>query len=172
MGQNLERDADALRDLNFSDSELKQLYKNFSNLDKDGSGKLEPQEFFDIPELANNPLVKRVIDVLDRNKDGSISFMEFVQGLSSLSGGSSKEDKLRFAFQIYDTNGDGFISNGELFTTLKMMVGNNLNDVQLQQLVDRTIIKADKDGDGKISFDDFAEMVKDLDVIDKLTINC
>ena len=78
MGQNLERDADALRDLNFSDSELKQLYKNFSNLDKDGSGKLEPQEFFDIPELANNPLVKRVIDVLDRNKDGSISFLEFV----------------------------------------------------------------------------------------------
>ena len=53
-----------------------------------------------------------------------------------------------------------------------MMVGNNLNDVQLQQLVDRTIIKADKDFDGKISFSEFTEMVKDLDVIDKLTINC
>jgi serine/threonine-protein phosphatase 2B regulatory subunit len=26
---------------------------------------------------------------------------------------------------------------------LKMMVGNNLTDLQLQQLVDRTIIKAD-----------------------------
>ena len=51
------------------------------------------------------------------------------------------------------------------------MVGNNLNDVQLQQLVDRTIIKADKDMDGKISFEEFTEMVKDLDVIDKLTIN-
>jgi serine/threonine-protein phosphatase 2B regulatory subunit len=38
---------------------------------------------------------------------------------------------------------DGFISNGELFTVLKMMVGNNLTDLQLQQLVDRTIIKAD-----------------------------
>ena len=52
-----------------------------------------------------------------------------------------------------------------------MMVGSNLNDVQLQQLVDRTIIKADKDMDGKISFEEFTEMVKDLDVIDKLTIN-
>lgn len=38
---------------------------------------------------------------------------------------------------------DGYISNGELFTVLKMMVGNNLTDLQLQQLVDRTIIKAD-----------------------------
>ena len=53
-----------------------------------------------------------------------------------------------------------------------MMVGNNLNDVQLQQLVDRTIIKADKDRDGKISFEEFQDMVQDLDVIEKLTINC
>ena len=28
------------------------------------------------------------------------------------------------------------------------------------------------DKDGKISFEEFADMVKDLDVIDKLTINC
>ena len=96
-----------------------------------------------------------MIAVLDRNKDGTISFLEFVQGLNSLSAGASQEDKLRFAFQIYDINNDGFISNGELFQVLKMMVGDNLNDVQLQQLVDRTIVKADTDFDGKISFDEF-----------------
>ena len=61
----------------------------WAEYDKDKSGALEPQEFFDIPELANNPLVKRVIDVLDRNNDGSISFLEFVQGLNSLSASSS-----------------------------------------------------------------------------------
>ena len=93
--------------------------------------------------------------MLDKNKDGNISFLEFVQGLNSLSAGASQEEKLRFAFAIYDINGDGYISNGELFMVLKMMVGNNLNDVQLQQLVDRTIIKADTDFDGKISFEEF-----------------
>ena len=30
---------------------------------------------------------------------------------------------------------DGYISNGELFIVLKMMVGNNLKDQQLQQVV-------------------------------------
>lgn len=80
---------------------------------------------------------------------------------------------------------DGFISNGELFQVcdftlaklnfysvtslcdacthvsqycfqvLKMMVGNNLKDTQLQQIVDKTILFADKDEDGKISFDEF-----------------
>ena len=117
--------------MNFSERELQKLYKNFSKIDRDKSGTLEPSEFFEIPELANNPLVKRVIAVLDRNNDGNISFLEFVQGLNSLSAGASAEDKLRFAFQIYDINNDGFISNGELFQVLKMMVGNNLNDVQL-----------------------------------------
>lgn len=66
---------------------------------------------------------------------------------------------------------DGFISNGELFTVLKMMVGNNLTDLQLQQLVDRTIIKADLDYDGKISYLEFKEMVKHLEIGAKLKIN-
>ena len=48
---------------------------------------------------------------------------------------------------------DGYISNSELFLVLKMMVGSNLKDSQLQQIVDKTIINADKDGDGKISYE-------------------
>ena len=42
---------------------------------------------------------------------------------------------LKFAFGIYDLDNDGFISNGELYTILKTMVGNNLKPEQLQQLV-------------------------------------
>eukprot|EP00357_Protocruzia_adherens_P028839 CAMPEP_0115008558 /NCGR_PEP_ID=MMETSP0216-20121206/22007_1 /TAXON_ID=223996 /ORGANISM="Protocruzia adherens, Strain Boccale" /LENGTH=163 /DNA_ID=CAMNT_0002376035 /DNA_START=173 /DNA_END=661 /DNA_ORIENTATION=+ len=154
----------------FTQKELKHLQKRFKKLDKDRSGLLEPEEFFDLPELAQNPLVKRVISVFDVNKDGKISFIEFVSGLSALSSQGSEEEKMKFAFAIYDLDGDGFISNGELFSVLKMMVGNNLNDIQLQQLVDRTVIKADEDFDGKHHMDEFCKMVKDLDVVNKLTI--
>ena len=62
------------------------------------------------------------------------------------------------AFKVYDMDRDGFISNGELFLVLKMMVGNNLRDQQLQQIVDKTIMEADLDGDGKISFDEFMKV--------------
>ena len=48
---------------------------------------------------------------------------------------------------------DGFVSNGELFQVLKMMVGNNLKDTQLQQIVDKTIILYDKVSLSKI-YDD------------------
>ena len=62
------------------------------------------------------------------------------------------------AFRIYDIDQDGFISNGELFQVLKTMVGNNLTEKQLQEIVDKTILYADKDGDGKISFQEFCDV--------------
>ncbi len=71
---------------------------------------------------------------------------------------------MRTAFQIYDSNNDGFISNGDLFNILKMLVGDNLTDIQIQQLVDRSIILADKDLDGKLSYDEFSEFCKDMKI--------
>lgn len=62
------------------------------------------------------------------------------------------------AFRIYDIDQDGFISNGELFQVLKTMVGNNLTEKQLQEIVDKTILYADKDGDGKISYQEFSDV--------------
>lgn len=127
----------------FTYQDIKRLYKRFNKLDKDNSGQLEPEEFFDIPALSQNPLVKRVISIFDRNHDGKISFVEFITGLASISTNANDEEKMRFAFMIYDCDSDGYVSNGDLFNVLKIMIGNNLNDVQLQQLVDRTIVKAD-----------------------------
>ena len=49
-------------------------------------------------------------------------------------------------FRVYDVDNDGFISNADLYHVLKAMVGSNLNDVQLQQLVDRTIIQVQQRG--------------------------
>ena len=75
--------------INFDRKELKILLKNFTKLDSDNSGKLEPNEFFDFPELKDNPIVQRIIKVFDKNKDGKISFFEFIHGLSNLTWGGN-----------------------------------------------------------------------------------
>lgn len=51
-------------------------------IDSDSSGDLDPKEIFNVPELNQNPLVQRVIAVFDINKDGKISFKEFLSGKS------------------------------------------------------------------------------------------
>lgn len=77
---------------------------------------------------------------------------------------------MKTAFQIYDINNDGYITNGDLFNTLKMLVGDNLTDIQIQQLVDRTLVSADKDLDGKISFDEFCLYCKDMKIAEMFSM--
>ncbi len=50
------------------------------------------------------------------------------------------------------------MSVGELFLVLKMMVGTNLSDVQLQQIVDKTIMEGDTTGSGNISYEEFLKV--------------
>ena len=141
-----------------------------------------------------------MIAIFDEDGGGDVDFQEFVSGLSAFSSKGNKEEKLRFAFKVYDIDRDGYISNGELFIVLKMMVGSNLKDQQLQQvrqagsprpsghlmipldtkpsrhadrlrqIVDKTIMEADKDRDGKISFDEFTKMVENTDVSMSMTL--
>lgn len=154
----------------FSQQEIKRLSQSFKKLDLDSSGALSTKEFMSIPELKNNPLVKRVIDIFDVDGNGEVDFHEFIQGTSQFCVKGEEEQKMKFAFSIYDIDNDGYISNGELFQVLKMMVGSNLKSWQLQQLVDKTIIILDQDGDGKISYEEFSSVVRELEIHKKLVI--
>jgi len=154
----------------FDAEEIKRLGKRFKKLDLDGSGSLSIEEFMSLPELQQNPLVRRVIDIFDDDGNGEVDFKEFIQGLSHFSAKGDMESKLRFAFRIYDMDNDGYISNGELFQVLKMMVGNNLKDTQLQQIVDKTILMNDKENKGKINFEEFCNVVGNTDIHTKMVV--
>ncbi|KAF1741599.1 hypothetical protein MXB_3882 [Myxobolus squamalis] len=110
----------------------------FSKIDVDRSGSLTKSEILKIPGLQQNPLVDRVLGVLDVDNNGEID--------------------LNVIFDIYDVNRDGYVTNGELFSVVKSMVGDNLKDVQLQQIVDKTMVLYDSDKDGRISFDEFKKV--------------
>ena len=158
----------------FATEEIKRLGKRFRKLDKDHSGTLSMEEIMSIPGLKENPLVERVIQVFDTDGNKELDFTEFLTGISNFAT-EDKSSKLKFIFQFYDINGDGYISNGELFSVLQMMVGDNLNEVQLQQVVDKTIQQYDRDGDQKISYEEFCGAVGGdqdvLDVFKKMNVN-
>lgn len=163
---------DLLEDTNFDRDEIERLRKRFMKLDRDSSGSIDKNEFMSIPGVSANPLATRIMEVFDADSSGDVDFQEFITGLSIFSGRGSKDEKLNFAFKIYDIDKDGYISNGELYIVLKIMVGNNLDDDQLQQIVDRTIMENDKDGDGKLNFEEFKNAIETTEVAKSLTLNC
>ena len=157
---------------NFTESELRRLFRRFKKLDTKSKESLV-DEYDDLTELTSNPVLQRLLEIFNRYENEEVQFSQFVATLSTLSDKGSQEAKLRFAFQIYDVDGDGYISNGELFKVLKMIIGNSFTDEQLQQVVDKTIIEADKDRDGKISYDEFCQIIlkNSENIGEKLTIN-
>eukprot|EP00088_Acartia_fossae_P068921 TRINITY_DN8855_c0_g1_i2.p1 TRINITY_DN8855_c0_g1~~TRINITY_DN8855_c0_g1_i2.p1 ORF type:complete len:224 (+),score=56.29 TRINITY_DN8855_c0_g1_i2:42-713(+) len=83
---------------------------------------------------------------------------------------NTRMNKLRFAFRMYDLDGDDMISREELLAVLSMMVGSNINQEQLQSIANRTITEADSDKDGLISFEEFAAALEKSDVEQKMSI--
>ncbi|RNF22116.1 calcineurin B subunit [Trypanosoma conorhini] len=141
-----------------SEAQILRLHQRFTMLDRAGQGTITAEVFSSIASVASNPLLGRVLKVLDSTGDGKIDFAKFAKALAVFSPQADKREKLRFTYKMYDFDGDDKISNRDLFETLKIMVGTNLTEVQLQQIVDKTFIEVDLNRDGYITFDEFEQL--------------
>ena len=54
--------------------EFRRMARRFKKLDVDGSGAISMDEFMSLPELQQNPLVQRVITLLDDDRNGEVDF--------------------------------------------------------------------------------------------------
>lgn len=90
-------------------------------------------------------------------------FREFISSLSVTTRGTL-EEKLQWAFSIYDIDGDGYITQNELFSILRAihkMVG-AIDDRRLTKTnVTRLFEKMDKNHDGSLSLEEFVSGAKE-----------
>lgn len=163
-------DIDELESISyFSAKEIKSLFHRFQKLDRNGSGVLTSNDFQFIPELSMNPLCHRIIAVLDEAGNEQVNFKMFVKAMSIFTGKAKEEEKVKFAFKIFDVDGDNVISNEDLFHVLKLMCGNNISDEQLQVIVDSTI-KDSTDGKNVIKLADFDKIFNKDDFVGQMTM--
>lgn len=150
----------------FTRQELQRMYRGFKNecpngtVDKETFKRIYAQFF---PYGDSSLYANHIFNVFDNDRDGKVSFEDFVTGLS-LSLYGSREEKVKWAFQLYDLDGDGFITREEMATvvhSVHCMMGLDTlptgAEMSVEEQVERLFVLMDKNQDGVISEEEFLE---------------
>lgn len=113
--------------------------------------------------LDNNKACDALFDALDADHDGTLDLAEVAAGLSVWCKGS-RLGKIRTSFELFDINEDGKIDQSEMaryFTSVFRVALKGRPVAQLRELGAATaghvFAVADANGDGVLSFEEFAE---------------
>jgi len=163
----------------FEQRELKQMWKQFKKETPQGViNKTEFKEVMKQMGVVDGFLQELIFNVFDDNKDGAINFQEFVCALSVMTRGSPDE-KLEFAFSMYDLDGNGFITKEEMariMDSFYKLVGplvtfSGKKYESPSQLVDEFFDQMDLNKDGQISMEEYKNgALKNPDIIQGLKL--
>ncbi|XP_053407400.1 Kv channel-interacting protein 4-like isoform X5 [Mercenaria mercenaria] len=164
----------------FTRKELQIMYRGFKQ--ECPTGIVNEETFKEIyaqffPQGDSSTYAHYVFMTFDHDRNGSISFEEFVMGLSVLARGSLPE-RLQWAFNLYDINGDGIITKDEMTDivgAIYEMMGRFtlpvVEEYSAREHVDKVFSKMDLNKDGVISFEEFMDSCRmDENIVRGMTL--
>lgn len=139
-------------------AELKRLFQLF---DRNGDGKITKREFNDSLEnlgifIPDKELIE-MIRKIDEDGDDCLDIDEFAQMYNSIMDEQDEDEDMKEAFNVFDQNGDGFITVDELRSVLSSM---GMNQGRTVEDCRAMINNVDGDSDGRVSYHEFRAMMK------------
>lgn len=142
-----------------SEDQITEFKETFVLFDKDGNGYITMEELKtamkSLGQSSTEAELQNIIDQADSDRDGTISFPEFLNYMASKVKQTDAEDEIRQAFRLFDEDGNGFVSAAELHHVMSNM-GDKLTDEEVEQM----IRNADVDGDGQVNYEGMMSLSK------------
>jgi calcium-dependent protein kinase len=142
-----------------SDDQIGELRQTFTAMDANGDGLLTREELQSGLNRAGLSVpiadLNKIMEGIDADNSGVIDYTEFLAATIDHTN-YLKEDVCRTAFNVFDLDGDGKITQEELRTVLE-----NDEDAQMDETEAADVMKGvDADGDGQIDFNEFMAMMR------------
>ncbi|CAL0330854.1 unnamed protein product [Lupinus luteus] len=143
---------------------LLHLFKKLSSAITD-DGLIQKGEFrLALLRDSNKPnlFADRVFDMFDIKHNGAIDFGGFVRSMSIFHQNAPEEEKIEFAFKLFDLRQSGYIEHRELKEmVLATLIESDVTvpDDVAESIVEKTIKEADTNGDGKIDKEEWKQYV-------------
>jgi Ca2+-binding EF-hand superfamily protein len=109
---------EAIDGLGLTQKHLKKLRGKFDDIDIDGSGNIDTEEFFEACGETRSPITDRLFAIIDLDSSGTIEFEEFIRVLATYCM-FTKDDILRFCFETFDKDGSNAIDEQEFVDLCK-----------------------------------------------------
>ncbi|KAH0644613.1 calcineurin B-like protein 7 isoform X1 [Solanum tuberosum] len=151
----------------FSENDVEALYILYKRLSSSiiDDGLIHKEEFLQALFSCShrqNLFADRLFDVFDLKRNGIIEFGEFVRSLSIFHPKAPQQDKITFAFKVYDLKNTGYIERDELKDMVLAVLEESkltLANDAIESIVHKTIEEADLNGDGRIDPKEWKELV-------------
>ncbi|KAJ7375561.1 hypothetical protein OS493_040414, partial [Desmophyllum pertusum] len=151
--------------------EIPKLLKRFARYDPEGqNGGITLQQFLDIPEISTNQIMPEVASAYLERRSNKLTSKSFISILSRMSPHNSLDDKKQFAFQLLDSDNDGYLSYSELFSLFRMVTGPAMTDDHVLGIITSILSRSDLQQATRLTFEEFTNVVSDEEIEELFTV--
>ena len=137
-----------------SEDEIMEIKEAFDLFDPTKSGFVSPKDLRQAMQSLGyeikNQTIYQMINNLEKDNVTEIDFQNFLNLMTARINEKESKEDIRKVFRLFDEDNSGYITSQNL-KRIARDLGENMEEIEIKEMIER----ADTDGDGRITFEDF-----------------